>query len=152
MHTLETFCLQIFITAKIWAPTESHSLLLGTEHLRKVIVQLAEAFLASPYEQRLLVFSNCLSGTQWGQGQNSSASAGRKSNSLPTIFSTNVCYCLQVRSISGLSLVLPQSTAYLCTFSMLRLTKELMKSTRRPRASCKTSGGEKLVLSDWSGS
>lgn len=92
---------------------------------------------------------------QRGQQQNSSASAGRKSDSLPTIFSTNICHCLQVEAYLDL-LWSVLRVLLICAHSavspMLLFTKELMKSTWRPRASCKTQGSKQLMFSDSSGS
>lgn len=92
---------------------------------------------------------------QWRQGENSTASAGRKSNPLSTIFSTNTCQCLQAEAYLGtlwtfLRVLLIY--AHSAVSPILLLTKELMKSIWRPWASCKTQGGEGLVFSDSRGS
>lgn len=158
MYTLETFCQQIlFITTKIWAPTESHSLLLGTQHVRKVIAQRQKPSWPVCMSKGFWYSTTACQApwAQWGQGQNSSASAGRKSNSLPTIFSTNICHCLQAEAYLGLLwsfLRVLLICAHSAVSPTLLLTKELMKSTWRPKASCKTQGGEQLVFSDSSGS
>lgn len=138
-HSASRYCLLLQRADHLPSPT----VFFWEHHLRKEIVQLAEAFLASPYDRRLLAFSNSCQApcAQWRQRQNLSASAGRKSNSLPTIFSTNICHCLQAEAYLGILwsfLRVLLICAHSAVSPMLLLTKELMKSTWRPRASCKT--------------
>jgi len=92
---------------------------LGTKQLRKETVQLAEAFVVCPYEQRLLVFINCLPGTLHPVKTGGEFISFSRKKMKPTANHYEHKYMSSPsgRSVSGHSLDLPETPAYLCTFS-----------------------------------
>lgn len=76
-------------------------------------------FISCSYEQRLLLFSNCLPGTLCPvkTGGEFNSFSRKKIKPIVNHFQHKYMSLPSGRSISGHSLDLPQSTAYLCTFS-----------------------------------